>query len=603
MVIVDQLGVVVKYLYDEKTAKAAKNDFAELRRLSVATFAAVAGASAVGLARMSVQVSNQVTNWQRLGESLGMTTQGYLEMSHAFQVVGADMNDISDALQTISDYGLEAASGNKEWIRTFTAAGVSIKDLKQAKPEDILRVTADGIASLKTEAEQAAASSRLFGDDLGRKLLPLIKHGYKAFQDLRDEQRMFGGIVTEAQADRAAELTISLRQLDTIIPSLQRRIGLGLAPVLQHVADKTHAWARETMPLINGQIDRQMGILQRAIENIDTPLERLVVLAGGAAVALGTFGMVRSLYQTASAASPAIAAVGALANRYGTAALGAGKLGAALFLLYGAYDDIKVTAEGGDAIWSRLGKAMGAEGETQAAAKSLMEMFNNLLDLSGQLAYSVGTGLVDAFNDLADAMGFELPEWMQTLSGMYKGAVGFLGDRAADIGTAAGVTNRYLTNSLTDVDIAFLDSLRKREEQRGAAFMAEEAVWARNLAHPGDLFSLAIGETDPHWNKKYSEETDAIRARVTHYLTKPDPRGHTTNRSAYSEYEYADMLAQRSVLGSDAWLRGAGTSPVNIGDISVNLPPQSYPTNEEIAAGAAREIERQILDALNQSAP
>lgn len=352
--------------------------------ITVAGLSEAAFTATVALTGLAASTAKEVTQYARLGEGLGIGTQGARELSAVFIALGSDANDVSDALQTVSDYALEAATGNKEWVKTFTAAGVNISNLRNKKPDEILEVVADGIASLGSAAERAAAASRIFGDDVGRKLLPLLVQGSEGIKRMREEARIFGGVITEEAAKSAMELEGDLRRLTYASQELRIRFGMELAPTLRLLTKDILDWVMANKEWVDMKLDYAADSLKHAFAALTGPIGLTVSAIGGlsltaaaatAAFRALAFSLGYSAGGLAAALSPMVAPAGVLL----------------LFVM--AIEDLMYAAEGGPSVFGDLAKSIGVDSEFQAALKSMKTMLGEASDfakaIGGNFAESV----------------------------------------------------------------------------------------------------------------------------------------------------------------------------------------------------------------------
>ncbi len=334
--------------------------------ITVANLSEAAFTATVALGNLAASTAKEITQYVRLGEGLGVGTQGARELSAMFIALGSDANDVSDALQTVSDYALEAASGNKEWVKTFTAAGVNIANLRNKKPDEILEVVADGIAGLGQAAERAAAASRIFGDDVGRKLLPLLVQGSAGIKRMREEARIFGGVITEEAAKSAVELEGDLRRLNYASQELKMRFGIELAPTLRLLTKDILDWVQANKEWVDMKLDHAADSLKHAFAALTGPVGMTVVAIGGLAASIRAAKAIRALAIAAGFTS------GGLGATLAPLVLPAG----VLLLFLGAIEDLMYAAKGGPSVFAELAGAMGFESEFRnalAETKGLLE--------------------------------------------------------------------------------------------------------------------------------------------------------------------------------------------------------------------------------------
>lgn len=342
----------------------------------------------------AASVAQELTVMSRLGEGLGIGTQAAREMSQVFIALGSDMNDVSDALQTIADYGLEAASGNEEWIRTFSHAGVEFKRFKGANPIEILEITADGIAGLADSSERAAAASRLFGDDVGRKLLPLLVRGSKGIHDMREEARVFSGVVTEETAAAAVELTTDLRRLGYVVSGTRTRLGISLIPVLREVTDGMLDWVTANREWLDQKIGHTIDALTHTFEALTKPLGFALTALGGLYVTARAAAAIQSLSAALSVTTGLGFSLGPLVGPAGL-----------LILTYLAVEDLVYAANGGPSVFADWAASLGAESEFRTSLvvtrDLITEIAGAVTDMLAAMdrAFNSEANLFNAFHD------------------------------------------------------------------------------------------------------------------------------------------------------------------------------------------------------------
>ena len=367
-------------------------DVAQFERAesAVSGLSAAAFAAAAAMAAMAASTAAEINVYRRLASGLDMTTQGARETAAVFRTTGAEINDVSDALQTLSDYSLEAMKGNETWTETFKQIGVSAKDLKGKKPDELLMVVADGFAQTADSVTRAATASQLFGDDVGRKLLPLLIRGAKGIQYLKDEARMFGGVLTEEDSIAAENLTFDLRRLGYMMDGLRMRIGLALMPVLQDLVAETLDWVAANKDWLNLKIEQGINVLTSAFQALTSPLGLVVVGFGGLVAAKG-----------------AATAVGSLATALGFSAGGLGGAVAgltaaavlpALVALVG--QDLYFAMQGLPSVAGDVAESFGAQSELQLALLGLRDLLGSVVGF----AQALGPVFTDSINAIAEKL-------------------------------------------------------------------------------------------------------------------------------------------------------------------------------------------------------
>jgi hypothetical protein len=373
---------------EARRARAAKKYIEIVRDGYVGLMALAAGAGAM-LARMVSTSSTEIEDNRRLGLGLGLGTQGAFEMQHVFQSMGADVNDVSDALQTLSDYSLEALAGNEEWVKTFKAANVQIGDLRDKRPDELLEVLADSISGLANAEDRAAAAARIFGDDVGRKLLPLLTMGGDAVRELREEYREFAGIVTEEAAEANGQFVISMRRVWLGMKGLQTLFVTTMAPNLREMANNFLLLWKAIVPYTKSETWKWAGRLGESLQFLSSPLGRTLATTAG----LVAFGAaLKAIYGTAKQ----LPIVGTMLTQIGAAAAVIAKPVAILTLLYLVLEDLYYASQGYNSVSGEMAKQLGVDEELQIALFGLVELFKSAAFFTWEFANAMTVGIGNA---------------------------------------------------------------------------------------------------------------------------------------------------------------------------------------------------------------
>lgn len=411
------------------------------QRLSVVGRVAAVGAGAIvgfvgGLIANSAAVARQTLEYERQAAALDVTVEKYQELASVFASFGVDSSNMADFFNTIADRAQDAQQGTGEAVTQFKMLGISIRDLRGADPQQILAQLADGFQRATDTTKYLAAASRIFGDDLSRKVIPLLQAGREGIERYTASVRRFGGVLSKDQVRAGAALQLSLARVGVQVDGLRKQLGASLAPALTRIVDRIGDWLDQNSALLRSGIDRWAGRLglafdlisegadsaDRAIRHLGGYERMLVGLGvaagalaagfvafqvGGAAFAGATAlgGIVAGLATllgagAAVAGVPAvvlgIAAIGSAVMTLAPAALVLGTIAAAGVLAVLALDDLWTFIQGGDSLltrfvvsWTGAGGALGAYASRLSALRDLLRATLDLLSAVGGAAGAV----------------------------------------------------------------------------------------------------------------------------------------------------------------------------------------------------------------------
>jgi len=394
--VVDRLVVAVTYAYDQ----AAENKVLDGLDDVLGAIAGVAAALVAGTVATAAQVTEQL----RLAEALGVTTQAYQETAFALSVYGVDANDAADALTTLADRSKDAQQGTQSFVDDFALVGISVDDLRGKDPVALLDLFAERAGEAGDRSAFAAAAVRTFGDDLGRRLLPLLSRGSDELDRLKLQARQLGAVIDDDTAKAAESLTFQVAELQANVGGLARGFFLDLAPSLDLVTGNLNDWLDANRGVLRADLADAADAIGSAFEALNTPMGRAALAAGG----------------TRAAFSLLSATIG----KRGAKGVGL------LFLLGLLADDLNTAADGGDSMAGRFAKAFGAEGELQTS----LAFFREALTQTG-----------DGFENFIDRVqkswdSLDVAPDIRSFVGMFDfGAAGAIDEQAAKFWRGVGM--------------------------------------------------------------------------------------------------------------------------------------------------------------------
>jgi hypothetical protein len=262
---------------------------------------------------------------------LGMTTDAYQELRGVMERFGVDQRDVADLFAQIAQQSLAAQGGAKNIVGAFEALGIEIADIKGKDPEALFDAIADGAARTGDATQRLAALSSILGEDLTKKLGPLLMKGSAGIAEFRKQLRETG-VVLDSEAIKASqEYAASLTTLKTTIRGIGQQIGIAFLPAVKQLADSMGAWLKRNRELIKQRIDQVVGNLARAmalvvrvgavfvrnIRTIEFALTAATIAGVGLFGALAAFRVGSAAYAGVMALSSAAAGIQALGTALG----------------------------------------------------------------------------------------------------------------------------------------------------------------------------------------------------------------------------------------------------------------------------------------------
>lgn len=261
--------------------EAAKGHAQDLVGALVKAATAAAALAAAALYQANATAQSALTI-ERQAAALGLTTDAYQELAYATGKYGVEANDLADAFGQISQLAGQAAGGSQQTADAFAQLGISLDDIRASTPEQLFTQIADGLSTVDDATTRLSLAGTLLGEDLSKKLGPLLIKGSKGLAALREEAHALGVVMSEENIVAARELSDRTAKLSGVVTSLRTEIGLALIPGLVRVADKLLDWYDANEEVIRQRIDYYAGKVTDAFEAAADAFERVDRAIGGA---------------------------------------------------------------------------------------------------------------------------------------------------------------------------------------------------------------------------------------------------------------------------------------------------------------------------------
>jgi len=480
-----------------------------VRKLTV--FLAGATAALAGFVGTSVAAGNAAA---KAADRVGVGVERYQELAFAAGQADADVRALEGALRFANRQLGEAAGGSEEARKRFQAFGLGIRDANgQLKTSDqILEEAADQIAAIRDPALQSARAGRLFGEEYGPRLVPLLRQGSAGIALLTARARELGLVIGEDQARRSEAFLDRLDDLFALGKGLRNVFTGAALPALTRFVEKLIEVGLRSREAVAARLEvwgerlgKVFSLLGRIVDRLSRGLEQLGISASGLDIAIRALQVVLGVLavkavitfavalQSLYFAIPAII-VGVLSWVAANALLLAqiGLVVAALILLGIAVDDVLTYFRGGDSV---IGEFFDAFGRGRVA---LMESTRDWLKAMGDDLRTV----IDLFREGPSAIGGFFDSL--TLRGARDAVSGFAGDVATETG--------LVLRSITSLGGLLGGQLAAVQSQAGAQLASAGA--APRVAAPAQNNTTITGAPVVNFSGVAPADQDAAARRV-----------------------------------------------------------------------------------------
>ncbi|WP_186812481.1 phage tail tape measure protein [Sinorhizobium meliloti] len=144
-------------------------------------------------------------------------------------------------LQEAADAFKAAQSPQAQALFELQKFDIDIDRASKGGVEGLLEIS-DAFQKIENPSQKARVAMRLFGEDAGVKLIPLLNGGRKAIDEYRKTLEESGAIATKQDVANAEAYSRAILNLKTATSGVQLTIGRALTPDLTKVSQELTAW-------------------------------------------------------------------------------------------------------------------------------------------------------------------------------------------------------------------------------------------------------------------------------------------------------------------------------------------------------------------------
>jgi hypothetical protein len=286
-----------------KRVKAGYNKIATLAKAAAMGTGVLVAAQGMLLAQSALYAEEI----KRFAAGFMTTVEKAQEYREAFMVLGGTTDDLADAMGTLTDRGIDALEGSKTYQKEFKRLGITMGEVKSSLkegPMTLFELYVSKAGQVKDQTQAIASAVRLFGDDLGRRLLPALVSQGESLGNIIKLTQQFGLVLSKDQIDKLALLNVQFRKGMFFVTGFARKLSAQLAPAVLAMSRYIEMWIIGLERVINTRFAHWAKM-------IGEELQKLVVYAKAFYKMIGGDKTLSRLVEAFTNLAPAIMVVGA----------------------------------------------------------------------------------------------------------------------------------------------------------------------------------------------------------------------------------------------------------------------------------------------------
>lgn len=184
-------------------------------------------------------IANQIEVADQMGKMAlksGVAVEAFSQMAHAFNLSDVSAEELAGGFKFLNKAIDEAKQGSDAAQKSFESIGVSMEDLKNDSPDEVMLKLADAF----TQIEDPAARNTMLLEKFGRaglKLAPAMEEGRAGIEKLMNQADALGLTVDKEFAAAADRFGDSVQTIGAAAQGAGRELGKMLLPILQETID------------------------------------------------------------------------------------------------------------------------------------------------------------------------------------------------------------------------------------------------------------------------------------------------------------------------------------------------------------------------------
>ncbi len=195
-------------------------------------------------------------------DKVGDLSERYHIATKDLQVYGALMEeagvgsveDAAASLGKLQKAMSEAMSGGKDQAAAFAGVGISLQQLKNMKPDEVIATIADAFKGSNRDLEKNAVLLELFGKG-GSAWMSIMDKGGSAIRERYAQMVADGRILSAEQIEQADRYDKAWRRMSGTLEGVKTALGLQLSEKLQPLVESIQKWIVANRELIRSKFD------------------------------------------------------------------------------------------------------------------------------------------------------------------------------------------------------------------------------------------------------------------------------------------------------------------------------------------------------------
>lgn len=209
-------------------------------RASALIMTAAFTAAATSIAVLGKAAISEADKISKLAQQVGITTEELSALRFAAEKSNISVDELARSMQNVArNMQAAATQGPNDFSRALESLNISFKNADGSfrSTTDLISDVADKFEFLRDSSGKTALAMKVFGEEMGPRLIPLLNSGSAGIQEITDKARSFGSVLSTQTGKEAEEFDNKLADLSETLRGVANRILTVSLPVLNDLFD------------------------------------------------------------------------------------------------------------------------------------------------------------------------------------------------------------------------------------------------------------------------------------------------------------------------------------------------------------------------------
>ena len=204
------------------------------------------------MVQMTADFTAATSKVERQANSVDVTTGKYQELQFAMNDLGLESEVLQEQLGDLAERQQDAIAGGEGSgiAADFAAIGISVEQLKDKNPAEVLELVTDGIASAETESKAMKGAVSLLSGEVATELVPKLRENADWLDKVATQARVTGNVMDEQTIAKAKDANDELKRLTQTNAGLRKEIGSLGTEALEQQSERLSDYSLATQALI-----------------------------------------------------------------------------------------------------------------------------------------------------------------------------------------------------------------------------------------------------------------------------------------------------------------------------------------------------------------